>query len=41
MGNVKVYLKQAVFVLAVIAVAKLAQTSLKINQTSGIGLYLP
>jgi hypothetical protein len=37
----KVYLKQAAFILAVIAIAKLAESSLNISQTSGIGLYLP
>ena len=41
MGNAKVYLKQALFVLVVIAAAKFTQTALKLDQNSGIGLYLP
>jgi len=37
----KDHIKQAVFVLAVIAIAKVAQQALNISQTSGIGVYLP
>lgn len=36
-----VYLKQAAFILAVIAVAKYVEEAAGISQTTGIGVYLP